>query len=353
MNNLFIIIMYFAFLDFLRFLSSLAVFFHHTFVFHYGKLGVYLFFIVSGFVIHFSLRKGVKDFIIGRFIRLYPLFWLCCTVTFLITFIYGVNVPVYKYFLDMLMLNDGKIATMVDGSYWTLTFELLFYVYAALFVSFFSVKRMEWFYILWLAISFLSFIFKLDQYFVVKLLSVRFAPYFVFGGMLALFVDRYNTSTKNAKAVYLGVLVVAAFLPLYISDKLRAQVGLITNFTGSFEKDEMLIVESFFIIMPTAVLLSYANFVRKENFKKLAVFLGGITYPLYLLHWKIGDTIITHYGHSYGKVTLFSVVVASCIFSVATLFSLGDSKVRRFFRSKFLGRHQKDSNISHIKYAKN
>ncbi len=329
--------MYFVLLDILRFASSVAVFFHHTFHFYYGRLGVYLFFIISGFVIHFSLRKGVKEFIIGRFIRLYPLFWVCCTLTFLVTLFYNTNVSFQKYLMSMLMFNDGKIATMVDGSYWTLTFELLFYFYITVFIYIFSEKKVQWFYVGWLTIAFLSFFLTVDQHLISKLLSVRFAPYFVFGGMLALLIDRYKDLSKNEKASYVGVLVVAASMPYYISSKLRAQVDTITNFTGSFDSDEMKIVLSFFIIMPLAVLLSYYSFANGRHFRKVAFILGGITYPLYLLHWKIGSTVITHYGYPYGKVTIFSVTVAVIIFAVSALFSFWDEKFRKRLKSVLFG----------------
>jgi peptidoglycan/LPS O-acetylase OafA/YrhL len=330
--------MYFPLLDILRFLSSVAVFFHHTFSFHYGKLGVYLFFIISGFVIHFSLQKGVKNFVIGRFVRLYPLFWFCCTLTYIVTLLYGNSVPIHKYAVNMLMFNDGKIATMVDGSYWTLTFELLFYAYCAVFISFSSSKKIEWFYISWLFVAFLSFAFKVDQLLIFKLLSVRFAPYFVFGGMLALCVDKYKTSTKNMKALYMGTLVLSALLPVYVSSMLRAQIGSISNFTGSFEKDELIIVESFFIIFPIVLYLSKITFLRKKAVAKISFFLGGITYPLYLLHWKIGDTIISHHRYMYGVVNKFTVLIAFFIFVFAVIISLADIKLRHYLKRRFLGK---------------
>lgn len=49
----------------------------------YGFYGVHLFFVVSGFVILTSLeRSGPRKFIISRFVRLYPVYWLVCGLTF-------------------------------------------------------------------------------------------------------------------------------------------------------------------------------------------------------------------------------------------------------------------------------
>lgn len=326
--------MYFTLLDLVRFVSAVGVFFCHTFLFHYGKLGVYSFFIISGFVIYFSLHKGIKDYIIGRFLRLYPIFWICATITFLITVIYGKSIDFKYYLAGLLMFNSGRMGNMIDGSYWTLTFELLFYLYIGIFVWLFGKKKLEWFYITWLFISFMSFYLKIDQVFAIKLLSVRFAPYFVFGGMLALFIDRHKVSSLKTKILYSLTLVSSALMPIYVSEKLLAQKDTISNFTGSFDPSELFIVESFFIVIPIVIFLSYLPFARKENVKKICFILGGITYPLYLLHWKIGDTIISHYGYHYGTVNVFSVCVAGAIFILATTLSLYDFKIRTFLKKK-------------------
>ncbi len=331
--------MYFALLDILRFLSSLAVVFHHTFLFHYGKLGVYLFFIISGFVIHFSLSKGLKEYAIGRFLRLYPLFWFCCTLTYFVTVLYGNNLPLAKYFISMLMFNDGKIAQMVDGSYWTLTFELLFYFYIAVFVSLFSVKKLHYFYAGWLAVSFICFYLQIDQNIIAKLLSIRFAPYFVFGGMLALIISTYRTSSVQVRAAYIAILVAAATLPQYISDSLRAQQGVISNFTGSFEPDEMLVVQSFFILIPLAVYFSYFSFAKNKTFITWSLLLGGITYPLYLLHWKIGETLITSYGYIYGEINVLSATVVIGLLVISYIFSVYDLRLRKILKNILFKKH--------------
>jgi peptidoglycan/LPS O-acetylase OafA/YrhL len=306
----------------------------HTFNIHYAGMAVYLFFIISGFVIYFSLRKGIKDYVISRFLRLYPLFWVCCTITYVVTFLYGENLPIKRYFISMLLFNDGKMLTMVDGSYWTLTFELLFYFYIGVFVWLFGTKKLEWFYILWLAISFLSFYLKIDQHIVIKLLSVRFAPYFAFGGVLALMVDRYTISTYKTKLMHGGLLIISSLLPLYISAKLRAQQGMITNFTGSFDSGEMRVVLSFFVIVPVVVYLSRFSFAKTKKISSICFTLGGITYPLYLLHWKIGNLVISHSEYKYGSVNVMSVSFAVLLVVIAYYLSVYELSVRKYLKLK-------------------
>lgn len=324
--------MYFTLLDLLRFFSSLGVVFHHTFSFYYGRLGVYLFFIISGFVIYFSLQKGLKEYVWGRFLRLYPIFWVCATITYLVTVAYKVHIDFRYYLQGLLMLNSGRMETMIDGVYWTLTFELLFYLYIGVFVLLFSKKYLQWFFIGWLLISFFGFYLRLDQIFFVKLLSIRFAPYFVFGGMLALLIDRYAVLSVKEKFLYIGTLIASSLLPIYISARIAAQKDFITNFTGSFAPDELRVVLSFFILFPLAVYLSYFDFAKKPLFARVCCILGGITYPLYLLHWKIGKTIISSY-EPYGHITLLSVGYVVGIVVLAYVLSEIDVRFRRKYKN--------------------
>lgn len=61
----------------------------------YGYLGVELFFMISGFVILMTAsNNSLKRFFISRAVRLYPAFWVCCTITFLL--ILAVGQPRYS-----------------------------------------------------------------------------------------------------------------------------------------------------------------------------------------------------------------------------------------------------------------
>jgi peptidoglycan/LPS O-acetylase OafA/YrhL len=153
--------------------------------------------------------------------------------------------------------------------------------------------------------------------------------------MLALLVDRYKTSSLQAKIFYGEVLVAAALMPIYVSDRLRAQKDTISNFTGSFDYDELIIVELLFILIPAVVYFSKFSFAKNKTFTKISFALGAITYPLYLLHWKIGDTIITKYAHTYGKVTLLSSCVALCLIIISYYISLYELRVRKYLKKRF------------------
>lgn len=106
----------------------------------WGAFGVALFFIISGFVIPFSLRKvGARSFLIGRFFRIYPLYWVgfCVSLTslWLCSRYFGIAWPYSVYQVGMHFLpglRDIAWTPNIDGIIWTLEIEMKFYVLCAL-----------------------------------------------------------------------------------------------------------------------------------------------------------------------------------------------------------------------------
>ncbi|WP_067063281.1 acyltransferase family protein [Roseateles chitosanitabidus] len=139
-------------LDALRGIAALAVvLFHYTTRFDevfghardplvavpYGYLGVNLFFMISGFVIFMTLERTSRplDFVVSRFSRLYPAYWGALLLTFGLTHLIGL--PGKTVGLDVLAVNVTMIQGFfgvphVDNVYWTLEVELLFYFWALL-----------------------------------------------------------------------------------------------------------------------------------------------------------------------------------------------------------------------------
>jgi peptidoglycan/LPS O-acetylase OafA/YrhL len=148
-------------LDALRGIAALAVvLFHFTFgfdngyrilsedrfYFRYGYLGVQLFFMISGFVILMTIDKTKQpfDFIVSRFSRLYPVYWVCIIITVLATFIMQVPKQQGMYSVSQVLVNFTMLQSFfkvkdVDGAYWTLAIELVFYFW--MWVMFISKNR--------------------------------------------------------------------------------------------------------------------------------------------------------------------------------------------------------------------
>ncbi|TXL11196.1 hypothetical protein BMR04_16105 [Methylococcaceae bacterium HT3] len=109
----------------------------------YGKYGVHLFFIISGYVIYMTVARtsSPMQFIFARFSRLYPAFWVSVTLSYSLIVLYGDPVvrvlpDMYVYQANLTMLQRFILYPSIDGVYWTLTFELVFYFYMGVFMLF-------------------------------------------------------------------------------------------------------------------------------------------------------------------------------------------------------------------------
>jgi len=88
---------------------------------------------INGYLVYLILQKVEKplDFVYSRFSRLYPTYWFCLIVTFLVVRWVQLplrQVPTADFFWNFLMFQEvlGN-ANFVDGAYWTLTLEMAFY----------------------------------------------------------------------------------------------------------------------------------------------------------------------------------------------------------------------------------
>ncbi|MCA1696797.1 MAG: acyltransferase, partial [Actinobacteria bacterium] len=104
-----------------------------------GPLGVSLFFLTSGFVIPFSLRRGtLRGFFLRRLFRLYPTYWLVIAASILLLLWESRHTGVpFPYHWETLVLNGMLLhqyagRPSLDGVNWTLAIEELFYACAAL-----------------------------------------------------------------------------------------------------------------------------------------------------------------------------------------------------------------------------
>lgn len=137
-------------LDALRGLAAVAVMlFHYTYGYDkfvasrpdlpyhvlYGDRGVFLFFVLSGFVISLTLARTRRaaDFVVGRFSRLYPAFWAAVPLTYVIVAasdLTQLQVSPRDALVNLTMVPNMLGAESVDGAYWSLQAELCFYAVA-------------------------------------------------------------------------------------------------------------------------------------------------------------------------------------------------------------------------------
>jgi len=109
----------------------------------FGWVGVYFFFIISGYCIFMTLERSatVGVFLARRISRIYPAFVAAVVILFIFGLVaYIPSVPEAKFhvippnLLDVVMnlFFVGEIGEWVDGSFWSIAVEVKFYLLVAL-----------------------------------------------------------------------------------------------------------------------------------------------------------------------------------------------------------------------------
>ena len=100
----------------------------------FGGYGVDLFFVISGFIIHLTVRSRKRDwklFLQRRALRIIPLYWVCTLTVFLLLLVFARgSVPSYGLLIRSLFFlswtqGPGVMPVVYLG--WTLEYEILFY----------------------------------------------------------------------------------------------------------------------------------------------------------------------------------------------------------------------------------
>ena len=245
------------------------------FVFPNGLYAVYLFFMISGFVIFMTLRhcNGAADFITSRFSRLYPAYWAALAATTAIYFL--APLPYQDFSLGQILINTTMLQQYflvehVDGVYWSLTHELGFYaIMLALFLAG-MIRRIETACWAWLALAVTGTVatrYGVPMLYRVGMaLDFSYAQYFIAG--IVFYLARHEGYTRNR------VLLLAACLGAAISaDPYYDAIG---------------VAFLFFIVFHLCI----TGRLRKLAASRVLHWLGAISYPLYLTHQMIGYRFI-------------------------------------------------------------
>lgn len=107
----------------------------------FGRIGVLVFFLISGFLIPSSLKgerlEGLRRFVIRRFFRLYPLYWISIPLSwFSLWWIFNRSTTIETVLFNLTMVQQKLGYQDISGLYWTLKIELFFYAICALLFAF-------------------------------------------------------------------------------------------------------------------------------------------------------------------------------------------------------------------------
>ena len=324
-------------IQFLRGLAALAVVIHHTggYVKRYfeptvllgdkfsiGFAGVDLFFVISGFIIHFTSKQYVNhpnkltQYLKKRFIRVYPIYWIITTLLFVSSWVVvallGKNVLSIGYpetasaYLQTYLLFPLHFA--INPVTWTLSYEIFFYLcFGFVILS----KRLWVIPALILVISFYNIFLNIPEVVVVELsyFNFFFSGYnfeFMFGVLIFQFYEKMRLSNIVSSVILICSFFIIVFYGYGIGDYDSYQRVLAFGFPSG---------------MMLIALLNLEN-NHAISFPKFTLTLGDASYALYLIHFPMmlfmnklpelfGFTLVDSQEIWYSYFIIISIVIAS------------------------------------------
>ncbi|HVS93964.1 MAG TPA: acyltransferase [Mucilaginibacter sp.] len=264
----------------------------------YGYLGVELFFVISGFILPFSMYKthytqhNFWRFILKRVIRIYPAYVAVMLLGILLPYFTGRTVlPLLPTLTHFVFLNSILRLNWISPVFWTLAIEFQYYLLIGVLFKFLNKSNLGSALFIF-SIVMLSIFLKNDAY---------IFHWFGFFGLGILIYNRRFTDMP-LKLFWTSFIILTTAI-VFVN-------GIPEAIAGCF---------AFLFIM-------YAKFDKRNMFNAVALWLGAISYSLYLVHWEIGRSAIVFARHlafinssemlrvAFG--TLFSILAAGILYKL-------------------------------------
>lgn len=328
-------------IDLLRFCAALAVVvYHYAFrgyaadglssmpyaplapLAKYGYLGVELFFMISGFVVLMTAAASdnVRDFVISRVVRLYPAFWVCCTITYLVTLAFGAPgaTTIHQFLMNLTMLSGLSKFQPIDGAYWSLLVEIRFYALVGVVIAIGRIRQAQTLLIIWLLSCAVLEVLRTDAapllqipsqplHYLRYLLIVDYCAYFVAGATCYLIWSKGPSALRFAMIAASWSLAISQCVPKLREFEKYFSTEMSTTFV-------VMIITIFYAILLLVSLRKSGLFARWHW--PLA---GAISYPLYLLHQNIGYII---FNHLYPALPPHLLVYGTVLFVIAAAYAV-------------------------------
>ena len=286
-----------------------------------GNVGVFAFFVLSGFVIAEACDRfypgAAKRFLANRLLRIYPTYWVACAIAL------AVYVPLHHPQLELdarSAMGNLLILYAEPGTFfwlsliWAVGIELRFYFVAALLNAALSAfrSRARLVFVLFGAGALTLYCVTVASDFS-RLATFRFAPFFVLG------VAAYYAIAQSSRA---AALAAGAALPF----------ALHSYFVYNSPGEAPALTTALF--SGALALMVAAAFARVSlRAMRLDKVLGDLTYPLYLVHWPmiyLVDRLLPAKGlPGYGAIAALSMTAAAGVLLIEQPIARLRDKVRR------------------------
>jgi peptidoglycan/LPS O-acetylase OafA/YrhL len=236
---------------------------------YYGWVGVQIFFVISGFILPYSLHKTgyqTKDFgifLLKRIVRIYPAYIAAILIGIVLTIITGRElIPTIALASQLLFLNDIVGLPSSSAVFWTLAIEFEFYILIGLLYSYFLTSN----------VRSICLVFALTSAsFWIEGSGFIFAWISFFGIGILIF----NKKFTNLSSWTFWTCVYALLIIIIIKHGMPHAIAALF----------------------AVIFILYGNSKKETAIHKVFIFLGTISYSLYLIHWDLGRAIVRMSRH--------------------------------------------------------
>lgn len=296
-----------------------------------GNFGNCIFFLISSFFL-VSLDNHNFNwlfFLKKKILRLWPTYFLCITITMLVTSMYhlpGRTVSFMDYILNILMVNAYLGRPYVDGAHWYLT-TLIGATLIVCLIRKFKLETYSVIYLIWLFIEALTAVFNI--HFINILLGGSNSSVICIG--IAYKLIKTNNNSKNCYSINLRYKILNY---LY---KWR-YYGLILISLVYFYLRKGLV--GLLCLLLAILLLSLVTDKKLQILKsRIFLFLGMISYPFYLTHQNIGYVIQLEMVNNLNDFNMLYVSFIALIVTLilgGTLTFIFELPIQKFIKEKLL-----------------
>jgi len=253
-----------------------------------GSFAIDIFFIISGFIMGSIISKSstggmhaMMRFLILRIFRIYPLYWITIAAAILI--------PIYlmpnllgaenrSVEISQIILNHYSPLNPVT---WTLAYEVRFYLIASIAI-FFGAKAKEFLItwgvlqITWVIMTTLKFLPAIDIF------SDALSLEFIIGILIAYVPIKWRFPIPRI----LAITALIASMPM---------LHFFTQLLGDIDNGWSRLIGSG---VPAAIVVTSAIYWNRAGIKtpKPFIFLGNISYSIYMWHWILFMFTMTWFG---------------------------------------------------------
>lgn len=292
--------------------------------FDWGCAAVSTLFVLSGFLgaKHFSVQGSVNKstlFLKNRVVRLYPSFIVCLFISSLVSFI---SFPergctIVDLLLNLTMVPDFLGAKYIDGVYWTLQVEWVFYLVVGVLISINHQPTRTRILGFWLLISYciilVGFLFPNMPYIdgVSTLVAATHSQEFIAGSSLFFLL-------KNSRDYQYWFLLILCIPLQYINLDIIHFIALFVS-----------------LLLILVVVKCETDKFFKDPVSKLLIWYGKISYPFYLVHQIVGFAILRKcVSMGYNNTSIILIPFLILTFLAYLIYRYVEMPVIQFYKSR-------------------